>query len=67
MAVPVRVSVAVVALALTKEAVSPAGTLLTVPRATPFEPVKVSPVRVIVILFDIVPSFARVSVNVVEL
>ncbi len=58
---------AVVALALTKEAVSPAGTLLTVPRAAPFEPVKVSPVRVIVTVVAMEPSFPAASARVVAL
>ncbi len=58
---------AVVALALTKEAVSPAGTLLTVPCALPSGPVKVSPVRVIVTVVAMESSFSAASARVVAL
>jgi hypothetical protein len=66
-ALPVRLRVAVVALALTREAVRPAGTLVTAPREAPLAPVKVSPVSVMVLVAVMEPSLAVASVKVLVL
>ena len=64
-AVPVKLKVAVVAEALTKTAVRPAGVFVTVPKAAPSVPVKVSPVSVMVTVEVIEPSLSAASAKVV--
>ena len=67
MALPVKLKVAVVALVLTSTAVIPAGTLVTVPKAEPLAPVKVSLLSVMVLVVVVVPSLATASIKLVAL
>ena len=66
-ALPVKLKAAVVALVFTSTAVMPSGTLVTLPRAAPSAPVKVSLLSVMVTVVVVVPSLATVSIKLVAL